>query len=141
MREILFKAKRIDNGKWIEGELFKSYTDDKAYILKYLNTTDFLSYGIPKFNCLGYEVDINTICQYTGTIDKNGNKIWENDIVKRKCFKGVYKIYWCGLEGCWVGKNTIDNIEYLLGCINSHYYEVVGNVFDNPELLKNKEEK
>ena len=69
MREILFKAKRIKNGKWIEGYYFYNPNIDKHFI------HNWLSNGL-------VEVDKNTICQYTGLTDKNGDKIWENDIVR-----------------------------------------------------------
>jgi uncharacterized phage protein (TIGR01671 family) len=69
MREILFKAKRIDNGEWVYGNyaFCDCYTKQQHYIFQ----------NKP----LEYAVDADTICQYTGLTDKNGNKIWENDIV------------------------------------------------------------
>jgi uncharacterized phage protein (TIGR01671 family) len=141
-REILFKAKNVDTGKWVEGDLVRSY-------LKIGNAciTDFAK-GIV------YGVDNDTICQYTGLTDKNGNKIWENDVVK-KHFYTDYDAYANSEE--YTGK-----VEYLdfAWCItfeeNKHkcvypifmavefkdaeYYEVIGNIFDNPELLKGSEE-
>ena len=66
MREILFKAKTI-NGNWVNGLL--SNKDDKWYISN--------KAGMP----FAYDVRPETICQFTGLCDKNGNKIWENDIL------------------------------------------------------------
>ena len=81
MREILFKAKRIDNGEWIEGSLINLDIDSgHCYIVppyKKASTLpiNFLITGRMKL------VDSETLCQFTGLCGKNGNKIWENDIV------------------------------------------------------------
>lgn len=130
MYKILFKAKRIDNGKWVEGYLFQIW--ERAYIL--WGTTN----DVPNM----IEVDADTICQYTGLTDKNGNKIWENDIVEVKSSKRHFisqiefddygkgfmlqdsKTSWCGLDVFTSGGI------YRFGC------EVIGNIFDNADLVK-----
>ena len=70
MREILFKAKRKDNGKWVEG-----YLMDENYINVPFNDYD----ACGRFDD-PIEINPETLCQYTGLTDKNGRKIWENDI-------------------------------------------------------------
>lgn len=125
MREILFKAKRTDNGEWVQGYLFKIW--DEAYILWGMIN------DVPDM----IEVDPETLCQYTGLTDKNGKKIWENDIVDAyeeytaEVSKNVVKFK----DGCFKLFEK-DNLIIHLDGYNESELEAVGNVFDTPELLK-----
>lgn len=126
MREILFKAKRIDNGDWVEGNYITDEQDkEKAYI-GYI-------FGIEDFDIV--EVNPETLCQYTELKDKNGNRIWENDIVRieNSMDEGIGNVEFYG--GMWYvdgepNNNLYDIVEYDDGEV-----EVIGNIFDNPELL------
>lgn len=123
MREILFKAKRIDNGEWMEGYYFYNPNIDKHFI------HTWLSGGL-------VEVEKDTICQYTGLIDKNGNRIWENDVALRtssdRTFTG--KIVYDRM-GSLCHKDFETNFEALT--IGSECnIEVIGNIFDNPYQYK-----
>ena len=75
----LFKAKRLDNGEWVEGNLITDEHDEKKCFIGYVFGTN--DDGTPHDYDV-VEVDKSTICQCTGLKDKNGKLIWENDIVK-----------------------------------------------------------
>ena len=149
-REILFKAKRKDNGEWVEGNLIykKSSVGEKTLCLivgsaEWTNDGEFYNF------CNTHHVDENTICQYTGLTDKNGNMIFENDVVNcknenvRYDKNGIVKFgeYHSGFDG---NANHIGFfIEWNSDCLRkdigfwakNREIEVVGNIFDNPELL------
>ena len=125
MRNILFKAKTC-NGKWVQGLL--AHKDNKWYISN--------KEGMP----FAFEVRPETIGQYTGLKDKNGNKIWENDIVNKVDTNGLgyHRERKCKVSfdelGYWL-LTTEYGDGYWLGEFDSEQLEVIGNIFDNPELL------
>lgn len=137
MREILFKAKRIDNGEWVEGLIWKKkYNSNKIFISCFPDMDD---------NEEVYVVDANTICQYTGLTDKNGKKIWENDILIYD--NSPYNVYCTPHKGEIVCRNGCLCFKYwLYGSTNYMPFtadlffdkksEVIGNIFDNAELVK-----
>ena len=134
MREILFRGKRKDNGKWVEGYYcpccFGWFPCRHAIIPK-----EDMDDG----HWHGEEIIPETIGQYTGLTDKKGTKIFEGDIITAQVYEREYEdeylsntpiqvTYGCGyfypfhLEGCW--RSGVSDIE------------VIGNIHDNPELLK-----
>ena len=138
MREILFRGKRIDNGEWVEGYYVKALDMyDKEIHAIFDTMTTFYACG----ETSGFElVDPETICQYTGLIDKNGKKIWEGDILEGhlddKFPEDVTreKVIWH--ENGWKTEEPgCDNKEYL-DEFDTENFEIVGNVYDNPELLE-----
>ena len=108
MREILFKAKRDGSGKWVEG----CYAECKGKTFIGIG----ISIGIDAFKgfCTPvirwFEVDPETLCQFTGLCDKNGNKIWENDILMAHLDEFypedvTYETIEWGVAG-WAGRET-----------------------------------
>ena len=129
----LVKAKRIDNGEWVQGYLYGIW--EKRYVLCGM-TND-----IPDM----IEVDTSTICQCTGLKDKNGQKIWENDVVG---FWDTYSTENGQAEADCIGKVVWDDetISFqVTNRLSAESYEVldecgvIGNIFDNQELLESEE--
>ncbi len=128
-REILFKAKRKDNGEWVEG--YYVYCRKRHYILPVLNK----AIGFDEREDEWVEVDPDTICQYTGLADKNGKRIWENDILRNK--KGDIGVaQWFEEHAAFMIWNKTKNCVCYLAENDFSKIEVNGNVFDNPELLE-----
>ena len=131
----LYRAKRTDNGEWVEGCLL--IIDDSEYRI----ATSCLQGDVKELlNVCAYEVDPSTICQCTGLKDKNGKKIWENDVVEAwsqgRCAIGKIKHR---IDGTWIMYPAWQNGEmwYLLPNDDGiTTVEVIGNIFDNPELLE-----
>lgn len=132
MREILFKAKRIDNGEWVEGCYVTS--DGKSFICM----------DIVEHYCVialrWFEIDPETLCQFTGLCDKNGKKIWENDILMAHLDESypedvTYETVEWGVAG-WVGHETDSTDREYFDEFDLENFEVVGNIFDNKELLQ-----
>lgn len=127
----LFKAKRIKDGQWVEGAFYIEPYTDCCYIIQWNST----GLGFNEF----IEVDGETICQCTGLKDKNGNLIWENDIVKHYNDDAHPESYCTGTV-LWdenyaefyrtSNEYGLSKLRISSDCI----YEVVGNVFDNQEL-------
>ena len=131
----LYRAKRknwreLPKEKWwVEG--FYAYMKPYHYIMPKGNYDSWI------------EIDEKTLCQCTGLKDKNGNLIWENDICRRillptkrieKNFRIAYVPYKCCLSAIDLDGS---NITFLSDYINNQYeVEVIGNIFDNPELLE-----
>ena len=129
-REILFKAKRIDNGEWVEGGYFSEPYTDKKFIICW----NSMGLGFNEF----IEIYPDTLCQYTGLTDKNGKKIWENDIVRNK--KGDIGVaQWFEEHAAFMIWNKTKNCVCYLAENDFSKIEVNGNVFDNLELLEAKE--
>lgn len=126
----LSRGKRIDNGEWVEGYLSYPFCTKKGNESYYFYAKDSLGFFC---RCV---VDASTICQCTGLKDKNGNLIWENDIVKINNSKVNTVITFRDFEIIC----TIPNEKYYKHRLEyDTEYEVIGNKFDNPELLESEE--
>ena len=135
-REILFRAKRVDNGKWTEGYFVKGeyYLDKKEkYVILPLELCFYPQCEINEW----IEVAPETVCQYTGLCDKNGRKIFEGDIlsyIDRECPNDVLRelVAWNGFSLVTRrGKRDI-----MMSGWECEHTEVIGNIFDNPELIE-----
>lgn len=134
----LFRGKRIDNGEWVIGNCIDDGVTGQVFIHTVGNSVNE-SDKVGEEGCLqfvAFEVAQATICQCTGLKDKNGNLIWENDIVSYcDCTKEDYVIAWEQNKACFEYQEyscSMMNFDELSGC----EVEVIGNIFDNPELLE-----
>lgn len=136
MREIIFRGKRVDTGDWCYGVPFVEGQSKTTYIASYEYSS--LAFIQP------IEVVPETLCEFTGLYDKNGNQIWENDIVKTK-FGRLCKVVWRQTQ-CFVGWDfnvcdfDFDVNDFSKPLSSWDLYspenlEVIGNSIDNPELL------
>lgn len=128
-REILFKAKRADNGNWIQGNLIVNETTGQHMIMhvwpEHPDLYDFRTV-IPE-----------TVCQYTGLTDKSGNKIFEGDIVKDRNGEDSVVIYGSFNCGCcydvfgYTLDGNFDEFDKGIADECKCGIEVIGNIYDN----------
>lgn len=141
MREILFRGKRLDNGEWVEGSLIIDHYDyagqhkDRYVIQNCLYGID--ENGFCDFQSgISEEIDPLTLGQYTGLTDKNGRKIFEGDLLRGKEYDGERDVF--GAVRWDAGGNyELVNGDGCTGFswLSFDRLEVVGNVYDNPELV------
>ena len=144
MREILFKAKRKDNGKWVEGYYVYHINrticpfgdsvkpEDEQHVIMQDGFSDL---NMPR-DTVHFDITPKTLCQYTGLKDKNGKRIWENDIIRVENSidegTGVVEFY----GGMWYVDKGVNNSLYDIMLYDDEAEVcVIGNIFDNPELL------
>ena len=144
----LSKAKRLDDGEWIIGNRIDDGVTGQVFIHAVGNSVNE-SDKVGEERCLqfvAFEVDPTTICQCTGK-DKNGNLIWENDIVEigehEDTVNGLYKVIYCENAHCYALKRSVDFHYNFFTFSDLNGFEtsskVIGNIFDNPELLESEE--
>ena len=144
-REFLFRGKQEDNGEWIEGYYAKIGTH--IYILtgKIVLHNHSDDYGLPCAKAKTVAVVPETVGEYTGALDKNGKKIFEGDILKFinsdvPPSVSLYVVLWDNSLLAWrtqsagnYSNGDYDGFDELCDCAED--MEVIGNIYDNPELL------
>jgi uncharacterized phage protein (TIGR01671 family) len=121
-REILFRGKRVDSSEWFEGSYWLSRSA--------VRETTYITDGYGNLFCVIPE----TVGQYTGLNDKNGVKIFEGDILKFR--SGIYSVEWDNEHSKFLQRDGQFSRELHIWIAKS---EIVGNIHDNPELLKGEE--
>lgn len=142
MEDRYFKAKRLDNGEWVQGFYLYDYGRNIHYIFaNEIVCPNCINDCRKEFSLQDYEVDPSTICRCTGLKDKNGKLIWENDVCDRKEeYPEIVKYN----KGDWTLDYSYSKDRESGYCYcNLGFYvlerkcvEVIGNIFDNPELLE-----
>ena len=136
-REVIFRGKRLDNGQWLYGDLM---FDNHQGCYIYPN------------DCTGLytenEVDSHTVGQFTGLRDKRGRKIYEGDVVEVYDFTSVYASKYRGIVKMCCGSWCVEYEDSILDMVAhprlffddfaDRKTEVIGNIYDNPELLDNE---
>lgn len=127
MRKIKFKAKRLDNQEWVYGSFYEE--NDNTYIIEDRQKESMLNRNIP------YRVNSDTVCQFTGCVDKNGKEIYEGDILRHN--SSTFVVEWTENLGAFTlrpikEKRKCDDV--ALGTILKYIrLIIVGNIHENQE--------
>ena len=136
MREIIFRGKRLDNGEWAEG-FYISHLNAFHYIIPF-RTGGYEAMDNSFYVHKWFEVDHSTIGQYTGLKDKHGNRIFEGDILLLDDINGIVNYG----TGCFCvelpGPDYLYRNNPAIDMVLNEYpgLEIIGNIHDNPELIK-----
>lgn len=145
MRTFKFRGKRIDNGEWIYGSLVvETYPDFCNYFIRTKGEEDWTS------RYKDVPVDKNTLGQFTGLYDKNNKEIYEGDILKDeygRIMKVVYKENWGKFQfellkitgEKWTNNFRFADLTDWFDSSLSETPEIIGNIYDNPELLEGEQ--
>lgn len=132
MREILFRGKRKDNGKWVQG--FYIHHRNAAHYIIDVQHGGYEDMNGEFFVPRWYQVDPETVSEFISMTDKNGKRIFEGDIVRHR--DNVYVISYITKYSRFAGT--------MPGCVmavfNLFTCEVIGNIHDNPELIGERED-
>jgi len=140
MRDILFRGKQVDNGEWVFGDFGRSveYYDNGGVEHLFREGEIQLSYIAP-LSEMAILVIPSTVGQYTGLKDKNGKEICEGDIVRHSLFKQDYKFLVKYFEESASFRYCSGATQFTFDSVHCKYFEIIGNIHDNPELLEVKD--
>lgn len=144
MRENLFRAKRLGNNRWVEGcyvshqkRVLCPIGDElkKEDVEHFMFFDSFADWNMPR-ELMYTKIKPETLGQYTGKIDTDGKRIFEGDILKIMFYgKNLKVVWWDWL--CGFGLNDKDeNALLFMNEVHSNAFVVVGNIYDNPELME-----
>ena len=142
----LFKGKRVDDGEWVVGNLITNVFFRLGKSIPYILCPDKAEYDcfeeFSKGNGI-FEVQPDTICRCTGSKDKNGKLVWENDLAKDEA-GNLFKVFWQEnyYQFSWIcvkSEKLPIGAKWNLWNFKSSEIEVIGNAIDNPELLESEE--
>lgn len=136
MREIKFRGKRVDNGEWVYGDLVYKAFD---------GTSRNVPIGIRSEISLPVEIDPETVGQFTGLLDKNGKEINKGDLlgevvkIDGEEIMSAIPVCWWEEVAAWAVDLSFEKDGSYLELLSQNYegMEIIGTIFDNPELLNN----
>lgn len=125
-RTIKFRGKRIDDGSWVYGNLFNWYR--RTAVIPIIGD------GVRNGSVIGNEVDPETVGEFTGLLDKNGEEIYEGDVLNNE-FGGIWAVRF-NKDGFWECYDDPNGGYFLSDYLKSS--AIISNIHDNPELLNTK---
>ena len=123
MREIIFRGKRLDNGEWLYGHIYRqvdlpdTIEEEWYWYIKPIGSESWVS----------YRVDPYTVGQYTGLKDQHGKMIWEGDIISLRTGRPHVVRF---KNGAFILEDSAIAMSFVIK------FEIIGNIYDNPELIK-----
>lgn len=138
MREIKFRGKEIDNGEWVYGDLIEN--QGRFFIYHATSETTLIDHNDLDITIIATAVDNNTVGQFTGLHDCNGKEIYEGDIILQRGYGRIKPMIVRFEQGAFIvgwhnGSSTATRPMLI-----QKRGEIIGNIHDNPELLKGGEE-
>ena len=123
IEDIKFKAKRLDNGEWVKGDLVHS----TSYVCISYSSDEFSDVPIV------HRVDPSTVCQFTGLKDCEGKEVWNHDLLQSQGTGVIYEVSWSQREGCFIVKESVSGarlFSFLCAALTLFKFKVIGNKFD-----------
>ena len=123
IEDIKFKAKRLDNGEWVKGDL----VHNTSYV--------GISYSSDEFSDVPivHRVYPSTVCQFTGLKDCEGKEVWDHDLLQSQGTEEIYEVSWSQREGGFIVKESVCGarlLTFLCAALTLFKFKVIGNKFD-----------